>query len=547
MFARHFTPESIHERRWWILAALCTSLVVIAIDNTVLNVALPTIQNDLNASNTDLLWIVDGYILVFAAMLLTMGTLGDRFGRNRLLVGGLVVFGTFSLLSGFTQTPGQLIATRVIQGLGGAAIMPATLSILMNVFDDEVERERAIGIWAAVTGAGVALGPVVGGGLIAVFNTWKPVFWINVPIVLVALILGAFLIPPSKDPNAPKLDVVGGLLSTAGLFGVVFGIIQSSTASAGWTDPIVLGPLLGGFVTLVVFTFWERHSDHPMLEVRLFKNMRFTAASVAIGLIFFSLMGGMYVFTQYLQYVQDFSPLEAGLRTLPLSLAIVIFALVSARVDMRIGSKLTVAVGLAAMVVGFMMNSFFEVDTAYWYVAISIGLIGTAIGMAMTPATNSIMGALPPEKAGVGSATNDATRQVGGTLGVAVLGAILSKEYATKLDGSLDTLPAKVQEHIAPFRVTLETSVDVAVKLSEKARAQGAPAEYVNDVIGFAKQAFVEGQSFAYMFAAGSAFIGLIITAIWLPARSSGASTIAQQRAPAGDAETSQSGSTPNT
>jgi EmrB/QacA subfamily drug resistance transporter len=546
MFTRHFTPESIHERRWWILAALCTSLVVIAIDNTVLNVALPTIQNDLNASNIDLQWIVDGYILVFAAMLLTMGTLGDRFGRNRLLVGGLVVFGTFSLLSGFTQTPGQLITMRVIQGLGGAAIMPSTLSILMNVFDDEVERERAIGIWAAVTGAGVALGPVVGGGLIGVFNTWKPVFWINVPIVLVALILGAFLIPPSKDPNAPKLDVVGGLLSTAGLFGVVFGIIQSSTASAGWTDPIVIGPLLGGLVTLVVFTFWERHSDHPMLEVMLFKNMRFTAASVAIGLIFFSLMGGMYVFTQYLQYVQDFSPLEAGLRTLPLSLAIMIFALVSARVDMRIGSKMTVAVGLATMVVGFMMNSFFEVDTAYWYVAISIGLIGTAIGMAMTPATNSIMGALPPEKAGVGSATNDATRQVGGTLGVAVLGAILSKEYATKLDGSLDTLPSEVQDRIAPFRVTLETSVDAAVKLSEKARADGAPAEYVNDVIGFAKQAFVEGQSFAYMFAAGSAFIGLIITAIWLPARSSGASTIAQQQAPADAAKPSQPGATPS-
>ena len=243
MAARHFTPESIHRRRWWILAALCTSLVVIAIDNTVLNVALPTIQNDLNASNTELQWIVDGYILVFAAMLLTMGTLGDRFGRHRALMGGLVVFGIFSFLSGFAETPGQLIVTRVLQGLGGAAIMPSTLSILMNVFDDEVERERAIGIWAAVTGAGVALGPVVGGGLIAMFDTWKPVFWINVPIVLVALMLGVRLIPPSKDPGAPKLDLVGGVLSTAGLFGVVFGIIESSAAPAGWVDPIVLGPL----------------------------------------------------------------------------------------------------------------------------------------------------------------------------------------------------------------------------------------------------------------------------------------------------------------
>ena len=359
MAARHFTPESIHRRRWWILAALCTSLVVIAIDNTVLNVALPTIQNDLNASNTELQWIVDGYILVFAAMLLTMGTLGDRFGRHRALVGGLIVFGTFSFLSGFAETPGQLIVTRVLQGLGGAAIMPSTLSILMNVFDDEVERERAIGIWAAVTGAGVALGPVVGGGLIAMFDTWKPVFWINVPIVLVALMLGARLIPPSKDPGAPKLDLVGGVLSTAGLFGVVFGIIESSAAPAGWVDPIVLGPLAGGVLALVLFVFWERHTNQPMLEVGLFKNMRFTAASVAIGLIFFSLMGGTYVFTQYLQYVQGFSPLEAGVRTLPLSLAIMIFAPISARVDMRIGSKLTIGSGLAAMVVGFLMNSFF--------------------------------------------------------------------------------------------------------------------------------------------------------------------------------------------
>jgi EmrB/QacA subfamily drug resistance transporter len=539
MFARHFTPESIHRRRWWILAALCTSLVIIAIDNTVLNVALPTIQNDLNASNTELQWIVDGYILVFAAMLLTMGTLGDRFGRHRTLVGGLVVFGTFSFLSGFAQTPGQLIATRVLQGLGGAAIMPSTLSILMNIFDDEVERERAIGIWAAVTGAGVALGPVVGGGLIAMFDTWTPVFWINVPIVLVALILGAWLIPPSKDPGAPKLDLVGGVLSTAGLFGVVFGIIESSTAPAGWVDPMVLGPLLGGLLAIVVFVFWERHNDQPMLEVGLFKNMRFTAASVAIGLIFFSLMGGTYVFTQYLQYVQGFSPLEAGVRTLPLSLAIMIFAPISARVDMRIGSKLTIGSGLAAMVVGFVMNSFFEVDTAYWYVALSIGLIGTAMGMSMTPATNSIMGTLPPEKAGIGSATNDVTRQVGGTLGVAVLGAILSKKYATKLDASLDTLPVKVQDHIDPFRTVLETSVDAAVKLSEKARAQGAPAEYVNDVIGFAKQAFIEGQSFAYVVAASTACVGLIITAIWLPARSSGRPQVAQKPTTAGDKELS--------
>jgi EmrB/QacA subfamily drug resistance transporter len=539
MAARHFTPESIHRRRWWILAALCTSLVVIAIDNTVLNVALPTIQNDLNASNTELQWIVDGYILVFAAMLLTMGTLGDRFGRHRALMGGLVVFGIFSFLSGFAETPGQLIVTRVLQGLGGAAIMPSTLSILMNVFDDEVERERAIGIWAAVTGAGVALGPVVGGGLIAMFDTWKPVFWINVPIVLVALMLGARLIPPSKDPAAPKLDLVGGVLSTAGLFGVVFGIIESSAAPAGWVDPIVLGPLAGGVLALVLFVFWERHTNQPMLEVGLFKNMRFTAASVAIGLIFFSLMGGTYVFTQYLQYVQGFSPLEAGLRTLPLSLAIMIFAPISARVDMRIGAKLTIGSGLAAMVVGFLMNSFFEVDTAYWYVALSIGLIGTAMGMSMTPATNSIMGALPPEKAGIGSATNDVTRQVGGTLGVAVLGAILSKKYATQLGASLDTLPVKVQDHIGPVRTLLETSVDAAVKLSEKARAQGAPDEYVNDVIGFARQAFVEGQSFAYLVAASTACVGLIITVIWLPARSSGRPEVAPQPKTAGDKELS--------
>ena len=526
MFAREFTPEGIHEKRWWILGALSISLVVISIDNTVLNVALPTIQNDLNASNADLQWIVAGYTLVFAALLLTMGTLGDRFGRNHMLVIGLALFGTFSLLSGFTRTPGQLITTRVLQGIGGAAIMPSTLSILMNVFDDENERERAIAIWAAVMGAGVALGPIFGGSLIEIFGTWEPVFWINVPIVIIALTLGYFLMPPSKDPTAPKLDVFGALLSTAGMFGVVFGIIESSTAPAGWADPLVLGPLLGGIAILAGFVFWEKRSNHPMLDVRLFKNRRFTAASIAIALIFFALMGGIFVLTQYLQDVQGFSALEAGVRSLPMSLGIMIFAPLSARVDMKIGAKWTVSSALAVMVAGFVLCSFFAADSPYAYVAISISLIGIAMGMAMTPATNSIMGALPPEKAGVGSATNDTMRQVGGTLGVAILGAILSKRYATKLGASLDTLPADFREHMAPLRATLETSIDAAVKLSERALARGAPPEHVDAVMRFAKQAFVDGQSLAYTFAAGFAFIGLLITAIWLPARSSGPSTI---------------------
>ncbi len=526
MGVRNFTPERIHEKRWWILVALCTSLVVISIDTTVLNVALPTIQNDLDASNTDLQWIVDGYTLVFASLLLTMGSLGDRFGRNHFLVFGLCVFGTFSLLSGFTETPGQLITTRVIQGVGGAAIMPSTLSILMNVFQDEVERERAISIWAAVTGAGVALGPIVGGGLIAIFDTWEPVFWINVPIVIAALIMGYFLVPASKDPNAPRIDIVGAVMATAGLFGVVFGIIESSTAPNGWADITVLGPLIGGFAIIAAFIFWEIRSNHPMLDVRLFKNMRFTAANLALVLIFFGLMGGIYVLTQYLQDVQGFSAFDAGVRTLPMSLGIMIFAPISARVDMRIGSKLTVAGALAVMVAGFVMASFFEVDTEYWYVAIAIALLGFSMGMAMTPGTNSIMGALPPEKAGVGSATNDTTRQVGGTLGVAILGAILTKLYASNLDKKLDTLPEDVQEKIEPVRSTLETSVDSAVTLGEKAIEEGAPAAYVDQVVAFAKEAFVDGQRLAYIVAAAFALVGVITTALWLPSRSSGASTM---------------------
>ena len=432
-------PEVVYRRRWLTLTVLCISLMVIGLDNTILNVALPTLAHPtslggLGASASALQWIVDSYTLVFAGLLLTMGSLGDRFGRYKFLTFGLIVFGLGSIMSAFAPSAGALIVTRSIMGVGGACIMPGTLSILSNVFRQPAERAKAIGIWAGVSALGVGIGPVAGGALLTHF-WWGSVFLVNVPIVITALVLGFFFVPDSSDRTSPRLDPVGAGLSIVALFAILWSIIEAP--SHGWTSPEIITGFIVGFALLAAFLFWEARSSSPMLDLHFFRNPRFSAASAAIGLVFLALFGTIFLLTQYLQSVLGYSTLKAGAILIPQSLSLMIFAFLSPRWVIRFGNKAVVAVGLS--LVALSLFSFLTLDagsSATHVILVSV-IMGIGMGNVMSPATESIMGSLPREKAGVGSAMNDTTRQVGGAVGVAVLGSLLASHYTPTITAEL--------------------------------------------------------------------------------------------------------------
>jgi EmrB/QacA subfamily drug resistance transporter len=420
----------VHERRWMILGVLCISLLIIVIDNTILNVAIPSLIRDLDASNSQIQWIIDSYVIVFAGLLLTTGSMSDRFGRKGALQAGLVLFALGSIASASVDTANQLIFTRAFMGIGGALIMPSTLSILTNVFRDPKERGRAIAIWAGFSGVAVALGPMTGGFLLEHFS-WQSVFWVNVPVAATALILGAFIIPKSRDPRQRRLDPLGAVLSIAGLATLLFGIIEGP--SKGWSSTEVVVSFVIAVVMLTAFVLWERHTDSPMLDMSLFKNPRFTAASSTITLVFFSLFGSMFLITQYWQLVDGYSPFEAGVRLVPWALTMMIVAPLSARLVEKVGTKRIVLVGLGLIIVGLALASTIEPHTAYPQAISYFMVMAAGMAMTMAPATESVMGSLPREKAGVGSAVNDTTRQVGGALGVAIIGSAVSSVYASRI------------------------------------------------------------------------------------------------------------------
>jgi EmrB/QacA subfamily drug resistance transporter len=504
-------PEIAHRRRWLTLTVLCISLMVIGLDNTILNVALPTLSHTkaaggLGASGSALQWIVDSYTLVFAGLLLTMGSLGDRFGRYKLLTFGLVVFGTGSVLSAFAPSAGVLIFTRSMMGIGGACIMPGTLSILSNVFRNSGERAVAIGIWAGVSALGVGIGPVAGGALLTHF-WWGSVFLVNVPIVITALTLGYFLVPDSWDKTTPRLDPGGAALSIVSLGVLLWAIIEAP--SHGWTAPEILIAFIVGGLLLAGFFLWELKSSSPMLDLRFFQNPRFSAASAAIMLVFLALFGTIFVLTQYLQSVLGYSTLKAGAVLIPQSLSLMFFAFLSPRFVRRAGNKIVVASGLflvAASLVGFLT---LDVGSTLGHVILVTVLMGVGMGNVMSPATESIMGALPREKAGVGSAMNDTTRQVGGAIGVAVLGSIVSSQYGPNLASRLNgKVPAPL---IAGARDSVGRAIDVV------SRPGGAP--YKEQIISAAHQSFIGGMHLASLVAAIIVLIAAAGVLRWLPAR----------------------------
>jgi EmrB/QacA subfamily drug resistance transporter len=489
---RNETVPYLNPRRWWTLVVLCVSLLVISLDNTILNVALPTLERDLHATSSHLQWIVDAYMLVFAGLLLTAGALGDRFGRRRALTFGLAVFGLGSALSALAGSAGMLIASRALMGVGGAFIMPSTLSILTATFPAH-ERAKAIGAWAAVSGLGIAIGPVAGGWIVE-HADWSWIFLVNLPFVAAALLAQRPLVPESRDPAAPRLDLPGFALSTAGLVALVWAIIEAP--AWGWTDGRILAGCAAAVLLIGAFVAWERRTPHPMLDVRLFRNPRFSAASGAISLSFFALFGSIFFLTQYLQLVLGYGAFEAGLGVLPVAAAMVVASPLSARLGARLGAKVVVAGGLALIAAGLYVITGFAVDSSYGIVAVSYATLGLGMGLAMTPATDSIMGSLPLAKASVGSAVNDATRTTGGALGVAVLGSILSSGYRGDMDGA----PAAAHDSLAG-------ALAVAARVGD------------DHLVATAQNAFVGGMHAAALVAAGIALAGALVALAFLPSR----------------------------
>jgi len=507
-------PEIAFRRRWLTLTVLCISLMVIGLDNTILNVALPTLSHaknlgGLGASGSALQWIVDSYTLVFAGLLLTMGSLGDRFGRYKFLTFGLVVFGTGSVLSAFAPSAGALIATRSLMGIGGACIMPGTLSILSNVFRSPSERARAIGIWAGVSALGVGIGPVAGGALLTHF-WWGSVFLVNVPIVITALVLGYFFVPDSHDRTTPRLDPVGAALSIVSLGAVLWAIIEAP--SHGWTSPEILTGFGLGIVLVAAFLMWELKSSSPMLDLRFFKNPRFSAASAAIMLVFLALFGTIFLLTQYLQSVLGYSTLKAGAILIPQSAALMIFAFLSPRWVVRFGNKAVVAFGLTLVAISLVGFVTLDVGSSALHVILVSIIMGVGMGNVMSPATESIMGSLPREKAGVGSAMNDTTRQVGGSVGVAVLGSILSSRYGPHLAAEL------AGKAPVPIITIARDSVGRAVGVVSDP-AHPVPAGLRTEVINAAHQSFIGGLHLASVVAAVIVLVAVVGVLKWLPAR----------------------------
>jgi EmrB/QacA subfamily drug resistance transporter len=501
------TPAAVqvpqNPRRWWILAVLCLSLFMVVVDNTIVNVALPTLSTELGASTSQLQWIVDAYTLVFSALLLAGGYAGDRFGRRAMLQVGLVAFAVMSALAAFTTSSGGLIAARALMGVGAALIFPATLAIIIAVFTDIRQRATAIGIWSGVTGLAVAAGPVSGGLLLEHF-WWGAVFLVNVPIAAVAVVAVRRLVPESRDPAPGPLDGVGLVTSVLGVGLLVWAIIEGP--HLGWTSAQVLTAGPAAVLLLAWFVRYEARRAHPLLDVTLFHDQRFSAASLAIASAFFGLFGFIFLITQYMQLVQGYSALEAGLRTVPFAVVTGGFSPLSIVLMRRVGTKLVVAGGLGLMSAGFAIAAGLTADSAYvGPILLAMVTMAAGLGLTTSPATEAIMGALPPARAGVGSAVNDTTRELGGTLGVAIVGSVFASAYGPRVVDALSGLPEGVV-------TAVEESMGAAVVLAGQ-----VPGGEV--ILVAAQEAFMDGFSAGSLVAAAMTAVGAVLAMVWLPAR----------------------------
>jgi EmrB/QacA subfamily drug resistance transporter len=498
------TVDPVHyARRWKTLAVLSLALLIIGLDNTILNVALPSLQKEFDASSSTLQWIVDSYLLVFAGLLLTMGTLGDRFGRKRALQLGLLLFGGASLGALVADSAGQLIAIRAAMGIGGALIMPATLSVISNVFPRE-ERGKAIGIWSGMASVGIGLGPLIGGLLIEYLD-WRWVFLVNVPVAAIALVAGIVLVPESRDPEPGAFDLIGATLSVAALVTLVYPIIEAQ--DRGWTDTRILACFGAAAALGAAFIRWELHTREPMLNLSFFRNPRFSIASASISLAFFALFGAIFALTQYLQDAHGYSALKAGAAMVPLAGGLVLGAISSIKLVSRLGTTRVVTAGLLGLGALLATSLVWTVDMPYWPLGLWFFGAAVAMGWIMGPATESVMGAVPPQKSGVASAMNDVTRQVGGALGTAVIGSLIGSLYASRISDST----AGLSEHA---RLAAEDSIGKANSVAET-----LPVDQGTHLADAAASAFTEALGIGFGAAAACTLVAAVVVKLWLPAR----------------------------
>jgi EmrB/QacA subfamily drug resistance transporter len=502
------------------LAVICLSVFVVSVDATIVNVALPTLSRELDADTADLQWIVDAYTLVMAGLMLSVGSLSDRFGRRGWLSAGLAVFAVTSVYAAQVDSADALIWARAAMGVGAAVIFPTTLSLITNIFVDPVKRAKAIGLWAAMVGVGVAAGPISGGWLLEHFS-WGSVFMVNVPVVAVAIIGGLLFVPTSRDPAAPPVDVPGLLLSSIGITALVYTVIEAP--NWGWGSTHTAAGFGIAVAVLAAFAWWERRSSHPMLDVSVFANRRFSGGSLAVTAGFLTLFGFIFVITQYFQFIKAYSAFETGVRLLPVAISIAVASIVGPRIVQRIGTTAVVVAGLSIFAAGLAWASTVDASTSYAIIAAQMVLLGGGLGLTTAPATESIMGSLSADKAGVGSAVNDTTRELGGTLGVAIVGSVFASIYSGRLasDSAVAALPAEV-------RGTMERSVAAA----QEVVAQLPPA-VIPDIRVAVDNAFLDGMQVGSLVSAGIALGAAIVVAWMLPARAKQAvATVTEQPEP---------------
>jgi len=494
--------------RWLALSVLCFSILIVNLDNTVLNVALPTLVRDLHATSHQLQWIVDAYALVYGGLVLVGGSMADRIGRKRTFLAGLAGFAAGSAWAAFSGSVGMLIAARASMGIGAALMMPSTLSIITDTFRDGTLRQRAIGIWAGTTGVGFALGPIIGGLLLARF-WWGSVFLINVPVAAVGFACAIPFVPDSRNPVALRPDLAGALLSITGLGLVLWSIIEAPVY--GWSSALVIGTGVAGLSVLAGFTAWERASSHPMLSLRFFRRPGFSAPIGSLGLVMFGLVGALFVLTQFLQFNLGYTPLQAGVRMLPTAGAMAVIAPLSSIAVRRAGTKLTIATGLLLVGTGLWQTSY---ATASWtFTGILPGLIATGVGAALViPAVSgSVMSSLPREHTGVGSATNGVFIQVGGALGVAVVGSLLSTRYQDQMIAALARAPVPVPR---PIGATITGSIGGALAVATQ--AGGALGRLLTSA---ARSAFLSGGDLGLRTAAIVVLAGCALALLTVPSR----------------------------
>ena len=499
-------PETIHRRRWIILGIMSLSLVITLLNNVTVNVALPELSKDLGADNTELQWIMDAYVVVFGGLLLVMGAFGDRFGRRHALLAGLAIVGLVSALTAqYASTSEQVIGARAMMGLGAALVMPATLSVIVVVFPPE-ERGKAVGVWVGMAGVGAPLGLLVGGWAVESFD-WRAVFWINPPIIALAMMLNILLVPNSRDERERPMDPMGAALSVAALGSVLYAIIEGP--SLGWTSPEVLGLGAIGMILVFVFVRWERRTEHPMLPMEFFRNRGFSLGLIAISLAFFVMFSFMFTQMLHFQLVREKSAFEAALRFLPLPLGLMPSAAFSDKLCERFGNNNVVSVGLAIIGTAMLIFTSVDVGTTYETLALIFFLIGVGMGLTMAPSTTMVMDSIPHDKAGVGSATNDASREVGGAFGIAIVGSAVNEIYQREM-----VVPSGLESHSG----VVSESFPAAIRIGNELVAQGNMLGM--ELIDNAQLAFVEGMTGAAAISALVAIVNAVLVKLYMPKRS---------------------------